>query len=271
MLATFDLAFGYRGSPIGSGVTLAVAGGEVLCLLGPNGCGKTTLFKTMLGLIPSQGGRLTFDGRDISTFTRSEFARCVAYVPQANAAYFPFAVIDIVLMGRASHVATFATPSPGDRKAALDALEMLGISELATRPYTQISGGERQMVLIARALAQQAKLIVMDEPTASLDFGNQAKVLAHVTAMARSGIAVVLSTHDPGHAFACGDRVALMKKGRILAAGSPVDVMTPASLADLYGVEVAIDFLAPAGRHVCAPILGAPGSTPPLPSRAAKD
>ena len=257
MLEAVDLAFGYRGTLVGSGVTLAARQCEVLCLLGPNGCGKTTLFKTLLGLIPAQGGRLTLDGRDIRAFSRAEFARRIGYVPQANAAYFPFSVIDVVLMGRASRIPTFAAPSSHDREIAWDALDMLGIRELGTRSYTQISGGERQMVLIARALAQQPALIVMDEPTASLDFGNQSRVLERIRAMAGSGLGVILSTHDPGHAFACGDRVALMRQGRLDAVGPPSDVMTPALLEKLYGVGVAIEFLASAGRHICVPILAA--------------
>lgn len=255
MLAARDLAFGYRGTPVGRGVTLSMAQGEVLCLLGPNGCGKTTLFKTLLGLIKPLGGQVTLDGRDIAGLSRSEFARRVAYVPQANTAHFPFRVMDVVLMGRASRIGVFAAPSAYDRRIAMEVLETLRIAHLAARPYTAISGGERQMTLIARALAQQAGLIVMDEPTASLDFGNQTRVLSRIKAMAGAGLAVILSTHDPGHAFACADRVALMAAGQILHIGAPRDAITPASLHRLYGVKVAIDFMAAAGRHVCAPAL----------------
>lgn len=258
MLNAVDLSFGYRHAPIGHGIALSVESGEVLCLLGPNGCGKTTLFKTLLGLIPSQGGRLELDGREIAAFSRAEFARRIGYVPQANAAYFPFGVTDVVLMGRASRVGTFSTPSSADRKAAGNALETLGIAHLGRRLYTEISGGERQMVLIARALAQEPAMIVMDEPTASLDFGNQARVLERIRSLARSGLAIVLSTHDPSHAFACADRVALMKAGRLVAVGSPEEVVTPRLLKDLYGVDVAVAFIEAAGRNVCAPSLSQP-------------
>ncbi|WP_378944467.1 ABC transporter ATP-binding protein [Mesorhizobium sp. ANAO-SY3R2] len=249
------LAFGYRGARIGEDVSLSVSSGEVLCLLGPNGCGKTTLFKTLLGLLPRQGGHLELDGRDVSEFSRSEFARRVAYVPQATGTYFPFSVLDVVLMGRASRIGTFAAPSPGDRALAHASLETLGISHLALRPFTEISGGERQMTLIARALAQEPQLIVMDEPTASLDFGNQARVLTRISALAASGMALVVSTHDPGHAFACADRVALMRSGTIVAQGTPAEVLTSRSLEALYGVGVAVAFLEAAGRHVCTPTL----------------
>lgn len=256
MLSAIDLAFGHRGArPIGHGLTLSLGAGEVVCLLGPNGCGKTTFLKTLLGLIPSRGGRLELDGRDIAAYSRAEFARRVAYVPQAGSAYFPFGVLDVVLMGRASHVDMFAAPSPADRHAARDALKTLGIEHLGGRSFTAISGGERQMVLIARALAQQPAMIVMDEPTASLDFGNQARVLEIIRSLAGDGLAVLFSSHDPGHAFACAERVALMKAGNLLAAGSPAETITAAMMRELYGVNVAVAFLETAGRHVCAPSL----------------
>lgn len=257
MLAARDLAFGYRHAPVGRGVSLEIAPGEVFCLLGPNGCGKTTLFRTLLGLLPPQAGRVELDGRALAGFARAALARRVGYVPQAGAPTFAFTVIEVVLMGRASRIATFAAPTPADRAAARSALETIGIGHLADRRFTEISGGERQMALIARALAQEPGLIVMDEPTASLDFGNQARVIERIRDLGGRGIAVVLSTHDPGHAFACADRVALMKRGAIVAIGTPDATLTPAALRDLYGVDVAVAWLEAAGRNVCAPALQA--------------
>lgn len=253
MLEAVGLAFGYAGHPVGRDITLSVAAGEVLCLLGPNGCGKSTLFKTLLGLIPALGGRLELDGRPVAAISRKAFAQRVAYVPQATAAYFPFSVFDVVLMGRASRIGSFDGPSRADRKIAASALEELRISHLAERPYTAVSGGERQMTLIARALAQQPAMIVMDEPAASLDFGNQARVLNHISALAAEGIAVVLATHEPGHAFACADTVALMSAGRIVAKGRPEIVLTAEALSALYGVGVRV--VMEAGQGICVPIV----------------
>jgi iron complex transport system ATP-binding protein len=255
MLAAERLAFGYRGVPIGYDIDLAVERGEVLCLLGPNGSGKTTLFKTLLGLLPAQGGRVSIAGRPLGDYKPAELAQRVAYVPQAHGAFFPFTVRDVVLMGRAARIGLFASPGRHDRDAADAALATLGIGHLAPRVYTEISGGERQMALIARALAQEPAVLVMDEPTANLDFGNQARVLACIRRLADRGLAIVLSTHDPDHAFACATRVALLHGGKIVAAGRPETTVTPANLKRLYGVDVAIVYLDEVGRHVCTPSL----------------
>lgn len=172
-----NLAFGYPELPVGSGVSLSIAPGEVLCLLGPNGCGKTTLFKTLLGLLAAQGGRVSLDGENIAHLPRAEIARRVAYVPQAQAGIFPYSALDIVLMGRTAHGGLFAGPTGEDRRIARQALDDLGIGALAARDVTRLSGGQRQLVIVARAVAQAAPLVIMDEPTASLDFGNQVVVL----------------------------------------------------------------------------------------------
>ncbi|MFD6321188.1 ABC transporter ATP-binding protein [Methylorubrum thiocyanatum] len=257
ILEARDLAFGYGARAVGSGVSLTVGEGEALCLLGPNGGGKTTLFKTLLGLLRPLAGRVLLDGRDLSERPRREIAKRIAYVPQAHAAFFPFSVRDVVLMGRASRLSAFASPGPADRAAAERALATLGIGHLADRIYTEISGGERQLALIARALAGEPRLLVMDEPTASLDFGNQARVLTQVRRLSEAGIAVVLSTHDPGHAFLCADRVALLHGGRLAGLGPPAETVTPETLRRLYGVEVAVVPLpGQGGRAVCTPVIG---------------
>jgi iron complex transport system ATP-binding protein len=253
-----NLDFGYRGKRVGSDVSLALEAGEVLCLLGPNGSGKTTLFKTLLGLLPAQGGAVMMDGADLVERRRDEIARVVSYVPQAHAAFFPYSVREVVLMGRTAHLGMFSTPSRRDQEIAMAALERMGLSHLAGSIYTRISGGERQLTLVARALAQDSRIVVMDEPTANLDFGNQVRVLQHVQDLARSGIGVLLSTHDPDQAFVCADRVAMLHRGGLARLGAPEDVVTAETLREIYSVDVEVA-LVPSGdggvRRVCIPAL----------------
>jgi len=209
ILEARHLAIGYGRKRVGHDIDLDIRAGEVLCLLGPNGGGKTTLMKTLLGLLPALEGTVKLEGEDIAAFSRTRLAKLVGYVPQAGSNFFPFTVLDTVLMGRVAHIGLFASPGRKDVAAADAALAALGVAHLRDRIYPEISGGERQLVLIARALAQEPRLLVMDEPTASLDFGNQLRVLDQISALAKRGMAVVLSTHDPDHVFLCGDRAAL--------------------------------------------------------------
>ena len=260
-LEASHLDFGYRDRRVGSDVSLSVEAGEVLCLLGPNGSGKTTLFKTLLGLLPPQGGKVLIDGADLGRKKRGEIARQVSYVPQAHAAFFPFTVREVVLMGRTAHLGVFSSPSRRDHDAAMAAIDRMQLGHLAESIYTRISGGERQLTLIARALAQEAALIVMDEPTANLDFGNQVRVLQHIQSLEASGIGVLLSTHDPDQAFLCADRVAMLHEGRLACFGAPEAVITAANLQRIYGVEVAVTKveLGSAGRlDVCVPLISRP-------------
>jgi len=253
-----QLDFGYRGHRVGSDVSLALQAGEVLCLLGPNGSGKTTLFKTLLGLLPAQGGAVLMDDRDLKLRARDEVARLVSYVPQAHAAFFPFTVRDVVLMGRTSHLGVFSSPSRRDREIAQAAIERMRLAQLADSVYTRVSGGERQLALIARALAQEAQVVVMDEPTANLDFGNQVRVLQHIQSLAHSGIGVLLSTHDPDHAFVCADRVAVLHDGHLARLGTPDDVITAEVLKSIYGVNAVVTRVPLEGgreRRVCLPVV----------------
>lgn len=252
VLEARKLGIGYPGHAVGRNIDLGLGKGEVLCLLGPNGGGKTTLFKTMLGLLPAQGGEVRLGGVPLATLPRNEIARRIAYVPQAHTAHFPYRVIDMVLMGRTAHLGPFATPGQRDRDFALEALDTLGIAGLAEAEYTRISGGQRQLALIARALAQHAPTLVMDEPTASLDFGNQVLVLSQIRALSDTGLSIVLSTHDPDHAFACATSVALLANGSIAATGNPAKVVTSRTLKQIYGVDVTIQQLSD-GQKVCAP------------------
>ena len=253
-----DLAFGYHGKDVGRGVSFSLAAGEVFCLLGPNGSGKTTFFKTILRLLAPLGGDVAVDGRSVRDRSRRELARVFGYVPQAQEGRFPFTVHDMVLMGRTAHVGAFGVPTQRDRAAADDALRLLGITHLASALYPQVSGGERQLALIARAVAQEPRVLVMDEPTASLDFGNQVRVLEELRALSSRGICVILSTHDPDQAFLCAHRVGLLHQGRLAYLGTPAEVITRETLGAVYGVSVdVVEHTARDGRAIrlCVPDL----------------
>jgi iron complex transport system ATP-binding protein len=238
ILEARGLAIGYRDRVVGRGLDATLAEGEVLALLGPNGGGKTTLLKTLLGLIPPLDGEVWLAGQPLDRLSVQERARLVAYVPQVHAGAFAFTVEDVVLMGRSAHADLFSGPSGRDRRVAAKAIARLGIVHLAHRPYTMISGGERQLALIARALAQEPRIVVLDEPTASLDFGNQGKVMREIRALARAGLGVIFSTHDPNHALRYADRVVLIQDGKSFACGPASEVLTRATLQELYQAKV---------------------------------
>ncbi|HSA88500.1 MAG TPA: ABC transporter ATP-binding protein [Burkholderiales bacterium] len=255
MLQVRDLAFGFPGRTVGRDVSFTLAAGEVMCVLGPNGGGKTTLFRTVLGLIEKHSGSIELEANPLESLSRAEIARRIGYVPQGHSAYFAFTVREFVLMGRTAHLGAFASPAQNDLRVAERALESLGIAQLADKPVTEISGGERQLALVARALAQEPRLLVLDEPTASLDFGNQVRVLQKVEALARSGIAVLFSSHDPDHAFLCAGRALLLAEGRVLEIGTPREVIRADTLERMYRVSVQVVPL-PGGMHTCLPGMG---------------
>lgn len=235
------LSCGYGRRVVLSGVDLSITAGENLCLLGPNGVGKTTLFRTILGAIEPMGGEILINGKSLSGQSRRQRARLMAYVPQAHTAPFPFHVMDVVLTGRTAHISLTASPSRHDEEVAGAALERMGIADLAERPYTELSGGERQLVLIARALAQEPRVLIMDEPSSHLDFGNQARLLSLIKSLVHErDLAVLMSSHFPNHAFACASRVGLIKDGHLVALGDPGAVLTESSLEDIYGIPVRI-------------------------------
>ena len=255
MLDVESLAFGFPGRTIGRDVSFSLGAGEVMCVLGPNGGGKTTLFRTVLGLLAKHAGSITLEKRPIETLSRAEIARLIGYVPQGHTGYFAYTVRDFVLMGRTAHLGIFSSPSKKDHDVASRAIASLGMAHLADRPVTEISGGERQLALVARALAQEPRLLVLDEPTASLDFGNQVRVLERIAALARTGISILFSSHDPDHAFLCAQRALLLAEGRALEIGAPREVIRADTLQRLYGVSVQVLPLA-GGGHTCLPAIG---------------
>ncbi len=254
MLELRALAFGFPGRTIGRDVSFSLAAGEILCVLGPNGGGKTTLFRTLLGLIRKHSGFIGLEGNAIENLSREEIARRAGYVPQGHSAYFAFTLREFVLMGRTSRLGAFAAPGKSDRQVAERALESLGIAQLADKPVTEVSGGERQLALVARALAQEPRLLVMDEPTAGLDFGNQIRVLGKISELAATGISILFSSHDPDHALLSAHRALLLGEGRALEIGAPQQVIRTETLKRLYGVDVQVVAIE-GGRHTCLPAL----------------
>ena len=237
-LAGRNLTIGYHDRVVGRGLDVALEQGEVLALLGPNGGGKTTLLKTLLGILKPQAGEVTVGTRSLGRISIAERARLIAYVPQVHTPTFAFTVESVVLMGRTAHGSLFSAPSAHDREVASRVLDRFGIAHLGARPYTMISGGERQLVLLARALAQEPQFVVLDEPTASLDFGNQGKVMREIRTLAGSGHGVLFTTHDPNHAMRAADRACLLRQGAVIGEGAAKDVLTLDNLSVLYGAKV---------------------------------
>lgn len=233
-----NLTIGYSDHVVGRGLDVALGPGEVLALLGPNGGGKTTLLKTLLGILAPKAGEVRIGGQSLRTLAARERARLVAYVPQTHVATFAFTVESVVLMGRTAHTSLFSRPSAKDRDIGAAAMARFGIAHLAQRPYTMISGGERQLALLARALAQEPQFVVLDEPTASLDFGNQGKVLREMKALAAAGHGVLFTTHDPNHALRAATRAYLLRDGTRIAEGAVATVLTRTQLETLYQAPV---------------------------------
>ncbi|WP_096704817.1 ABC transporter ATP-binding protein [Magnetospirillum sp. 15-1] len=224
--------------PVLDGIDLHVEAGRITCLLGPNGAGKSTLLDCILGLHAGWLGTAHVDGHDVRRLSRRRMARLVAYVPQSVQTAFAFDVGQMVLMGRAPYLGLTASPRPEDHHAVAAALAATGISHLHRRPFTELSGGERQLVLVARALAQDAPVVILDEPAAALDLGNQGRVLRLIRELSTGGRTVLMTTHVPDHAFALGGDAVLMKQGRIVAAGPAARVCSRDAMSGLYGASL---------------------------------
>ncbi len=233
-----SLVWGRPGTPFGGPWSARLDAGDAVAVLGPNGAGKTTLFRTLIGAIPPLAGEIRWDGRLPHQASPAQLAASVAFVPQLGQGAAGLTAAEYVMLGRLARKSRFAGPGPDDRAAVAQALAHLDLGALADRMLHRLSGGERQLVAIARALAQQARVLVLDEPTASLDFGNQARVLAHLAALAREGFALLFSTHQPEHAQRLAARVLAIDGQGHMRFGGAAQVLTSAVLSEIYGVPV---------------------------------
>ncbi len=239
-LSLKNASFSYQDKNVFTSLNLDVREGEVLCIMGANGCGKTTLLRCLNGSLRLKAGQVILENRDIATMTITNTAKKVGIVFQEHNAPFPFSVLEVVRMGRAPHLSLFSQPSARDTRIAEEMLEKVGIGHLKLQPYTQISGGERQLALIARTLTQGPEIILFDEPTSHLDFKNQALVLQIINQLAEDGLSIVMSSHMPDYALLYSSRVVLMNKGSFLAVDSPDKVITEGNLKEIYGIDVKI-------------------------------
>ena len=248
------LRFAYpNGHQVINDASFTLDEGEVLTILGPNGAGKSTLFNCLANIRRPTGGEILLGGSPMDKLSVKEVAGLIGYVQQTHIAVFDYTVIYFVMRGRAARVGVFSRPKAEDRAIAMQALETLGIAHLAERPYTAISGGERQLVLIARALVQDAKVLILDEPTANLDYGNQIRVMEQLRQLNSQGYTVVQSTHNPEQAFLFSHNVVAMQEGRVLAAGAPSQVVTEELMEKLYGADIRVCSLYDDRVRVCIP------------------
>jgi iron complex transport system ATP-binding protein len=243
------LCVSYGAHEVLSGVTFSAAAGDCLAVLGPNGVGKSTLFKCLLGFIAPTDGTVTVGGKKILGMPRAEAAKLIAYIPQTSVPTFNYTVLDTVLMGVTNSLPAFRGPNERHTQKALEILETLGIPHLAESGVEKISGGERQLALIARALIQDARVLIMDEPTANLDYGNRFRVMERITHLAANGYTVIFSTHEPNHALEYANCVLALKSGKILTFGEPNAVLTERTLSELYGIGVYVGKLTIGGAE----------------------
>lgn len=249
-----NINFSYDGKrQILNNVSFSIEKGQLVTLLGPNGVGKSTLLNCITGLLKPQGGKVFLDGGDIFSLSRKSIARKIAYVPQKNNVPFDYLVKEFVVMGRTAHLGILTPPSEHDYKLVDDALLKLGIADLAERQINELSGGEQQKACIARALVQEPALVILDEPTAALDYGNQIKVLNLIKELLGLGFAVIQTTHNPDHCLMLGGHVAILDASGNLEMGKCSDIMTEKKLTDVYNTDLRLVYIKAIGRETCVP------------------
>ncbi len=243
VLQVENLSFSYQEKKVLNGVSFSVEQGEIFCVFGSNGCGKTTMLDCILGLNKSEGGNVFIDGDNLLEMSPARKAQKIAYVSQKSDRTFPYSVLEIVLMGRTAYSGMFSSPGQDDVEVAEKALSSVGMSNFRDRVYTKLSGGEAQLVKIARAIAQDTKLIIFDEPTSHLDFRHELNVIKYIAKIIRDkNISVVMATHFPNHAYffesyGLPTRVALMENGMFGAVGLPSEVLNRENMADIFKIR----------------------------------
>ena len=248
-----NISFSYEDELIFSNISFSIEKGDVLCILGPNGTGKTTMIKCLNGLYDIDDGEIFINGKNIKTSSFSEISKHIGYIPQSHVPSFPFKVLDVVLMGRAPYLNLTDSPKKEDVEIAINALKTLDIEYLKDKEYTNLSGGERQLVFLARILCQQPDILILDEPTSHLDFGNQIKLLEIIDNLSKAGLSIIMSSHFPDHAFLSSTKVAIMKDKTFIDFGSPDDVVNEKNLKEAYSIDVKLIELDD-DRKVCVPL-----------------
>ena len=248
-----NLHFSYGSRKVLKGVSFGIDDSGFVSVLGPNGAGKSTLFRCMLGLLEPSEGSVHICGRNIRQMPPAELSHRVAYIPQSHTPVFNFSVFDMVLMGTTAQLSRFSSPGKKEAQLAEAAMERIGISHLRSRGCGNISGGELQLALIARAIAQQAKILVMDEPSASLDYGNKLRLMETVKGLTRQGYTVIQSTHDPDQAYLYSDQILALYDGKLLARGTPRETISSSLISRLYGVDVEVCSMHRDDVRVCIP------------------
>lgn len=237
-------------------ISFSVDPGKVFCILGPNGTGKSTLLRCLCNLYKLNGGEIDIDDTNISTVGAAGLARKMGFIPQLHTPTFPYTVLQVVLMGRTPHLNMIAIPSEKDYKIAEKAIEAVNIGYIKDKPYTELSGGQMQLVLMARVLAQGPEILLLDEPTSHLDMGNQLHIIEMIKKLSGRGLSIVMTSHYPDHAFLSSDKVGIMKEKRFIAMGNADDVVTEANLKEAYGIDIRIVFMGgDINRKMAVPVI----------------
>lgn len=253
LMEIISAEFSYNGHDnVFENINFSVGEGDIFCILGANGSGKTTLIKCLNGLMKLKSGEVLLNNKNIYTLSQAEIAKNIGYIPQIHNSTFPFTVLDVVLMGRAPYLDLFESPAEKDYQIAEKSLKTMNISHMMDKPYTEISGGEQQLVFIARILTQEPNILLLDEPTSHLDFGNQIRTLNIIEKLTKKGISVIMSSHFPDQAFISATKVAILQGKEFIDLGTPVEVITERNMERTYGIPVKIVDIG--DRQACIPL-----------------